>query len=70
MKMAKTPNRSGKQWTPSEVKQLKTLAKGNTPTRVMGIKLERSEESVRSKAQSEGVSLKPTNQSPYGTKRK
>jgi hypothetical protein len=68
--MAKKPNRSGKQWTPSEVKQLETLAKGNTPTRVMGIKLERSEESVRSKAQSEGVSLKPTNQSPYGTKRK
>ena len=67
--MAKKPNRSGKQWTPSEVKQLETLAKGNTPTRVMGIKLERSEESVRSKAQSEGVSLKPTNQSPYGTKR-
>ena len=68
--MAKKPNRSGEQWTQSEVKELKTLAKGNTPTRVIGIKLERSEDSVRSKAQSEGVSLKPANQSPYGTKKK
>lgn len=68
--MAKKPKNAGKQWTPSEVKQLKTLAKGNTPTRVIGLKLERSEDSVRSKAQTEGISLKPTNQSPYGTKKK
>jgi DNA-binding XRE family transcriptional regulator len=70
LSMAKKPNKSGTQWTPSEVKQLKTLAKGNTPTRVIGIKLERSEDSVRPKAQSEGISLKPTNQSPYGSKKK
>lgn len=68
--MAKKPSRSGKQWTPAEIKQLKTLAKGNTPTRVIGLKLQRSEDSVRSKAQSEGVSLQPTNQSPYGTNKK
>lgn len=66
--MAKKPKNAGKQWTPTEVKKLKTLAKGNTPTRVIGLKLERSEDSVRSKAQTEGISLKPTNQSPYGTK--
>jgi hypothetical protein len=47
---------------------LRSLAKGNTPTRVIGLKLGRSEDSVRSKAHSEGVSLKPTNRPPYGNK--
>jgi hypothetical protein len=32
----------------------------------MGLKLGRSEASVRSKASHEGISLKPVNQSPYG----
>src|SRR4051794_7685077 len=68
--MAMQPKNAGKQWTPPEVKQLKELAKGNTPTRVIGLKLDRSESSVRSKARSERVSLKPTNQSPYGTNKK
>lgn len=63
--MAKTPNNSGKAWTPQEVKELRKLAKENTPTRVIGLKLGRSESSVYSKASDEGISLKPTNQSPY-----
>lgn len=66
--MARTPN-AGKQWTPTQVKELRQLARENTPTRVMGIKLGRTEDAVRAKAQDEGVSLKPTNQSPYGTKK-
>ena len=53
-------------WTDNDVNTLKTLVKQNTPTRVIGLKLGRSESSVRSKAQSEGISLKPTNRSPYG----
>ena len=68
--MAKKPGNAKKQWTPAEVQQFKQLAKQNTPTRVMGIKLERTEDAIRSKAQAEGISLKPTNQSPYGTKKK
>ncbi len=36
----------------------------------MGLKLERTPGAVQSKAQDLGVSLKPTNQSPYGTKKK
>ncbi len=68
--MAKKPENAGKQWTPAEVQHLKQLARQNTPTRVMVIKLKRTEDSVRSKAQVEGISLKPTNQSPYGTKKK
>lgn len=67
--MPKQPVRNNKTWTPGEVSKLRDLAKGNTPTRVIGIKLGRSEVAVRSKATDENISLKPTNQSPYGRKR-
>lgn len=63
--MAKSTRNTGKGWTPGEVRQLRDLAKGNTPTRVIGLKLGRTESAVRSKAGETGVSLKPTNQSPY-----
>lgn len=59
------PKNSGKQWTKEEVRQLKELARENTPTRVIGLKLGRSEDAVRSKAAEQDISLKPTNQSPY-----
>jgi hypothetical protein len=52
-----------------DVAELKDLAKHNTPTRVIGLKLGRTEAAVRSKAGSEGVSLKPTNQTPYNRKK-
>ena len=58
--------RANQRWTPREIKELKTLAKGNTPTRVIALKLDRSESAIYSKASEENVSLKPTNQSPYG----
>lgn len=60
---------SGKHWTKDEVQQLKDLAKGNTPTRLIAWKLGRSEDSVRSKASDTDVSLKPTNQSPYNRRK-
>lgn len=63
--MAKKPPNAGKQWTPAEIKQLKQLAKENTPTRVMGIKLERTAAAIYAKASDEGISLRPTNQRPY-----
>ena len=56
---------SGKQWANQEVSQLRQLAKENTPTRVIVLELGRTEDSVRSKAGEEKISLKPTNQSPY-----
>ncbi|MDB5176578.1 MAG: hypothetical protein JWN75_246 [Candidatus Saccharibacteria bacterium] len=65
-----TPKNNGKAWTPAQTQALKTLANGNTPTRVMGLKLGRTPESVQSQASKLGVSLKPTNQRPYGTKSK
>lgn len=67
--MTKSTRNSGKSWGPVETKALKTLAAGNTPTRVIGLKLGRSESAVYAKASEQGVSLKPTNQSPYGTKK-
>ena len=63
--MAKSTRNSGNRWTSQEIKQLKELAHDNTPTRVIGLKLGRSENAVYAKASDEGVSLKPTNQSPY-----
>lgn len=67
--MSKSTRNSGKPWTPNDVKELKNLAKGNTPTRVIGLKLGRTPGAVQNKASEEGISLKPTNQSPYGTKK-
>jgi hypothetical protein len=63
--MAKTPARSGKQWSRPDESKLKQLALENTPTRLIAWKLDRSEDAVRSKASELDVSLKPTNQKPY-----
>lgn len=64
-----TTKNDGKPWTPAHVQQLKALADGNTPTRVIGLKMGRTPGAIQSKASSEGVSLKPTNQSPYTRKK-
>ena len=60
---------AGKRWTPPEVKKLKELAKGNTPTRVIGLKLGRPVAGVRAKASEKKVKLAPPNQSPYNRKK-
>ena len=65
----KSTRNTGKPWTRHEVKQLQHLAKQNTPTRVIGLKLGRTETSVRTKASDSKISLKPTYKSPY-TRRK
>jgi hypothetical protein len=63
--MTKSTRNSGTPWTTSDVRQLKQLAAQNTPTRVIGLKMGRTEGAVGNKASQEGISLKPTNQSPY-----
>ncbi len=68
--MAKVPRNHGSDWTAGDLKQLRQLAKGNTPTRVAALKLGRTPAAVQQKASVEGISLKPTNQSPYGTKKR
>ncbi len=67
--MPKYTRNSGKPITPALVRQVSSLAAQNTPTRVIGFKTGRTENSVRNIASEHGISLKPTNQSPYGTKR-
>jgi len=67
--MAKPPANHGKQWTSAEVKQLKQLAQENTPTRVIGLKLGRTEDAVRAKAGENNIPLKPANQSPYNRRK-
>jgi hypothetical protein len=67
--MPKYTRNAGKQWTPGEVTKLRSFAEENTPTRVIGLLLGRPEDGIRAKASEKGISLKPTNQSPYNKKR-
>jgi hypothetical protein len=68
--MTKKPANSGKPWSAGDNSLLKQLARGNTPTRVIGIKMKRSPAAVQSQASKIGQSLEPHNRSPYGTKKK
>lgn len=63
--MSKSTRNSGTRWSSGDERQLRQLANQNTPTRVMGFKLGRTEAAVQAKASELGVSLKPVNQSPY-----
>ena len=67
--MAKTPKNHGSAWSPDDLKQLGKLAKGNTPTGLIANAMGRTEAAIRAKASEEGVSLKPTNQSPYNRRK-
>jgi hypothetical protein len=68
--MSKTPKNHGTHWTDVDVDQLRDLARGNTPTRVIALKLGRTPDAVENKAGEEDISLKPTNQSPYNRRQK
>lgn len=70
LNMPKKPNNHGKSWSKPMNAQLRQLARQNTPTRVIGLKMGRTEDSIQSHASSIGVSLKPTNQSPYNRRAK
>lgn len=66
----KSERNANKTWNPEDVRELRQLARGDTPTRVIGLKLGRPEGGVRAKASELGISLKPTNQSPYSPRKK
>ena len=66
--MRKTPKNQGKQLSKEDIDLLKQLSEGNCPTGLIAYKMGRSVDSVRSKSSKEGISLKPTNQSPYDRK--
>src|SRR5438876_6618273 len=63
--MPRTPKNHREAWTGNDTQALRQLARQNTPTRVIALKLQRTEGAVRSKATDIKLSLKPTNQSPY-----
>jgi hypothetical protein len=67
--MPKYTHNSGNDWKSTDIKQLRQEARENTPTRVIGLHLGRTENAVRNKASEEGISLKPTNQSPYSRRK-
>jgi hypothetical protein len=62
----RTSPKTGQDWTEEDVKQLRELAGGNAPVGVRNVRLGRSEDAIRSKAQTDGISLSPPNRSPYG----
>jgi hypothetical protein len=62
--MAKQPAKHREPWTRGDDQQLKKLIRENTPTRVMGIKLERTPAAVQQHANDIGLSTKPVNQRP------
>lgn len=68
--MSKSNRNSGKPWTDQDLKQLKQLVKGNTPTPLIGYKLGRTADAIYKKASQENISLSPTNQSPYNRLKK
>jgi len=68
--MPKYTRNTGKPITSALVREVTELARENTPTRVIGLKTGRTENSIRSIASENNISLKPTNQSPYGTGKK
>ena len=68
--MTKRPTIHGNDWTPSQARELSALAKQNTPSRVTALKLGRTEGSMRSRAGSESISLKPTKQYPFNRRKK
>jgi len=60
----------GKTWTAEQKTQLKHLVRGNTPTRIIALKMGRTPGAIQAKAQDLNISLKPVNQSPYNRKGK
>lgn len=64
--MSKSTRNSGTPWKPEDLRQLQQLVRENTPTRVIGLKLGRTPGAIYQRASQEGISVRPTNQSPYG----
>jgi len=68
--MTKSPPKNGNPWSDADVKQLKQLAKENTPTRVIALKAGRTPGAVQPKALDISAPLNPTNPGPYNRRPK
>ena len=70
MTTPKYKKNSGKTWTNNDLTKLKELAKKNTPTGVISLKIGRTKASIYNKASQNSINLHPTNKSPYNRKKK
>jgi len=61
--VSKSTRNSGTPWKPEDARQLRRLVGENT--RVIGVNLGRTPGAVYQRASQEGISVRPTNQSPY-----
>jgi len=59
------PQNSGAKWRNVEVQRLRTMVRQNTPTRVIGLKLGRTADSIYKKAATFNISLAPSQPHPY-----
>ena len=66
----RSANNTGKRWTSTQLRQLRQLVSRDTPTRVIGLRLGRTENAVRAKASEKGVSLRLKNQPSHYRKKK
>jgi hypothetical protein len=55
--VSKSTRNTGKTWTMAEVRERGRLAPGNTPTRVIGLKLGRTPAAIYARAAQKGISL-------------
>lgn len=55
--------KKGRAWTRKDVAAMQAMG-GRTPTRVIGLKLQRPVGGVKKKARAVGMTLKPINRSP------
>lgn len=62
----KSSRNSGSAWSAADLTRLAKLIRGNTPTRVVALKLGRTPGAIYRKAAQQGLSLRPPNQRPYG----
>ena len=61
--MTKGTRNVGKIWTKDDISQLRELVKENRPLRIIGIKLGRTPDAIRTKASEKGISLRRINHS-------
>lgn len=66
--MAKLSNHR-EPWSKTDDRTLRKLVKENTPTGIIAMKLGRTPGAIYQRASTEGVSLSPTNQSPYNRRK-
>ena len=63
--MAKAPERHREPWTKKDLAKLQKMA-SRRPVGIIAYELGRTEAAIRTKAQLEGLSMKPAERKPYG----